>query len=169
MRRMKVVMEEKERYKYREVSNGVEHYECYVEGEINMESNEDALCLQQIYSHLGVEAYGEDIQEQAVKEIDRLKNKERKKAKQLAIKKLEELKKIHFNPYIFTAKYECWSIRQTEGKHKYLILVEEEGKLKPAGSYSTKSKRLLMYNVKYTPPLTILEKIVTSCELFDRM
>ena len=55
--------------------------------------NEDALCLQQIYSHLGVEAYGEDIQEQAVKEIDRLKNKERKKAKQFAIKKLEELKK----------------------------------------------------------------------------
>ena len=51
-----------------------------------MERNEDALCLQQIYSHLGVEAYGEDIQEQAVKEIDRLKNKERKKAKQLAIK-----------------------------------------------------------------------------------
>ena len=80
-----------------------------------------------------------------------------------------ELKKIHFKPYIFTAKYERWSIRQTEGKHKYLILVEEEGQLKPAGSYSTKSKRLLMYNVKYTPPLNILEKIVTSCELFERM
>lgn len=39
-----------------------------------MKNNENALCLQQIYSHLGVEAYGEDIQEQAVKEIDRLKN-----------------------------------------------------------------------------------------------
>ena len=77
--------------------------------------------------------------------------------------------KFNIKPYIFTAKYECWSIRQTEDKHKYLILVEEEGKLKPAGSYSTKSKRLLMYNVKYTPPLTILEKIVTSCELFERM
>lgn len=77
--------------------------------------------------------------------------------------------KLNIKPYIFTAKYECWSIRQTEVKHKYLILVEEEGKLKPAGSYSTKSKRLLMYNVKYTPPLTILEKIVTSCELFERM
>ena len=35
--------------------------------------NEDALCLQQIYSHLGVEAYGEDIQEQAIKRIDALK------------------------------------------------------------------------------------------------
>lgn len=77
--------------------------------------------------------------------------------------------KLNIKPYIFTAKYECWSIRQTEGKHKYLILVEEEGQLKPAGSYSTKSKRLLMYNVKYTPPLNILEKIVTSCELFERM
>ncbi len=77
--------------------------------------------------------------------------------------------KFNIKPYIFTAKYECWSIRQTEVKHKYLILVEEEGKIKPAGSYSTKSKRLLMYNVKYTPPLTILEKIVTSCEFFERM
>ena len=77
--------------------------------------------------------------------------------------------KFNIKPYIFTAKYERWSIRQTEDNHKYLILVEEEGKLKPAGSYSTKSKRLLMYNVKYTPPLTILEKIVTSCELFERM
>ena len=38
-----------------------------------MERNEDALCLQQIYSHLGVEAYGEDIQEQAIKRIDALK------------------------------------------------------------------------------------------------
>ena len=37
------------------------------------ESNEDALCLQQIYSHLGVEAYGEDIQEQAIKRIDAFK------------------------------------------------------------------------------------------------
>ena len=77
--------------------------------------------------------------------------------------------KFNIKPYIFTAKYERWSIRQTEDNHKYQILVEEEGKLKPAGSYSTKSKRLLMYNVKYTPPLTILEKIVTSCELFERM
>lgn len=77
--------------------------------------------------------------------------------------------KLNIKPYIFTANYECWSIRQTKDKHKYLILVEEEGKLKPAGSYSTKSKRLLMYNVKYTPPQTILEKIVTSCELFERM
>lgn len=77
--------------------------------------------------------------------------------------------KLKIKPCIFTAKYECWSVRQTEYNHKYLILVEEEGKLKPAGSYSTKSKRLLMYNVKYTPPLTILEKIVTSCELFERM
>ena len=77
--------------------------------------------------------------------------------------------KFNIKPYIFTAKYERWSIRQTKDNHKYLILVEEEGKLKPAGSYSTKSKRLLMYNVKYTPPLTILEKIVTSCELFERM
>lgn len=77
--------------------------------------------------------------------------------------------KFNIKPYIFTAKYECWSIRQTEDNHKYLILVEEDGKLKPAGSYSTKSKKLLMYNVKYTPPLTILEKIVTSCELFERM
>lgn len=33
------------------------------------EANE---CLSQIYSHLGVEAFGKDIQEQAVKEIDRL-------------------------------------------------------------------------------------------------
>ncbi len=91
--------------------------------------------------------------------------------KQLAEKEEEiaYLTKLNIKPYIFTAKYECWSIRQTEDKHKYLILVEEEGKLKPAGSYSTKSKRLLMYNVKYTPPLTILEKIVTSCELFERM
>ena len=77
--------------------------------------------------------------------------------------------KFNIKPYIFTAKYECWSIRQTEDNHKYLILVEEDGKLKPAGSYSTKSKKLLMYNVKYTPPLTILEKIVTSCELFEMM
>ena len=77
--------------------------------------------------------------------------------------------KFNIKPYIFTAKYERWSIRQTEDNHKYPIFVEEEGKLKPAGSYSTKSKRLLMYNVKYTPPLTILEKIVTSCELFERM
>ena len=38
-----------------------------------MERNEDALCLQQIYSHLGVEAYGEDIQEQAIKRIDAFK------------------------------------------------------------------------------------------------
>lgn len=121
------------------------------------ESNEDALCLQQIYSHLGVEAYGEDIQEQAIKRIDAFK----------AINNYPI--KFNIKPYIFTAKYECWSIRQTENNHKYLILVEEEGKLKPAGSYSTKSKRLLMYNVKYTPPLTILEKIVTSCELFERM
>lgn len=37
------------------------------------ESKEDALCLQQIYSHLGVEAYGEDIQEQAIKRIDAFK------------------------------------------------------------------------------------------------
>ena len=27
-------------------------------------------------------------------------------------------------------------------------------------------KDCILYNVKYTPPLTILEKIVTSCELF---
>ena len=38
-----------------------------------MERNEDALCLQQIYSRLGVEAYGEDIQEQAIKRIDAFK------------------------------------------------------------------------------------------------
>ena len=37
------------------------------------ESKEDALCLQQIYSRLGVEAYGEDIQEQAIKRIDAFK------------------------------------------------------------------------------------------------
>lgn len=89
-------------------------------------------------------------------------------------KKIEEIInnypiKLKIKPYIFTAEYERWSIRQTEDKHKYLILVEEEGKIKPAGSYSTKSKRLLMYNVKYTPPLTILEKIVTSCEIFEKM
>ena len=77
--------------------------------------------------------------------------------------------KLKIKPYIFTSEYKRWSIGQTEDKHKYIILVEEESKLKPAGSYSTKSKRLLMYNVKYTPPLTILEKIVTSCELFERM
>ena len=39
------------------------------------EANE---CLSQIYSHLGVEAFGKDIQEQAVKEIDRLIDLERK-------------------------------------------------------------------------------------------
>ena len=39
------------------------------------EANE---CLGQIYSHLGVEAFGKDIQEQAVKEIDRLIDLERK-------------------------------------------------------------------------------------------
>lgn len=39
------------------------------------ETNE---CLSQIYSHLGVEAFGKDIQRQAVKEIDRLMDLERK-------------------------------------------------------------------------------------------
>ena len=82
---------------------------------------------------------------------------------------LSEYIKIRQKRFKYTAKYDCWSIRQTEDKHKYLILINENGKLKPAGSYSTKSKGLLMYNVKYTPPLTILEKIVTSCELFERM
>lgn len=38
--------------------------------------SEDTLCLKQIYSHLGVEAYGEDIQEQALKEIARLQKGE---------------------------------------------------------------------------------------------
>ena len=48
------------------------------------ESNE---CLSQIYSHLGVEAFGKDIQEQAVKEIDRLMDLEQELAelKQKAI------------------------------------------------------------------------------------
>lgn len=36
-------------------------------------------CLGQIYSHLGVEAFGKDIQEQAVKEIDRLMDYKRNK------------------------------------------------------------------------------------------
>ena len=36
-------------------------------------------CLGQIYSHLGVEAFGKDIQEQAVKEIDRLMHYKRNK------------------------------------------------------------------------------------------
>ena len=40
------------------------------------EANE---CLSQIYSHLGVEAFGKDIQEQAVKEIDRLMDYKRNK------------------------------------------------------------------------------------------
>lgn len=108
-------------------------------------------------------------------EIEEILHKQEKRIAELEEKE-KEIKainnypiKFNIKPYIFTAKYECWSIRQTEGNHKYLILIEEEGKLKPAGSYSTKSKRLLMYNVKYTPPLTILEKIVTSCELFERM
>lgn len=35
--------------------------------------------LSQIYSHLGVEAFGKDIQEQAVKEIDRLMDYKRNK------------------------------------------------------------------------------------------
>ena len=44
-------------------------------------------CLSQIYSHLGVEAFGKDIQEQAVKEIDRLMDLEQELAelKQKAI------------------------------------------------------------------------------------
>ena len=48
------------------------------------EANE---CLSQIYSHLGVEAFGKDIQEQAVKEIDRLMDLEQELAelKQKAI------------------------------------------------------------------------------------
>ena len=33
--------------------------------------------LQQLYSHLGVEAFGEDIQEQAVKEIDKLNQQDK--------------------------------------------------------------------------------------------
>lgn len=44
--------------------------------------------LQQLYSHLGVEAFGEDIQEQAVKEIDNIKQSQ----KQLAISELEKVK-----------------------------------------------------------------------------
>lgn len=121
----------------------------------------------------------DDIELNSIYQIIDLLNKYDRQIAELQ-KQLEEKEKeikainnysIKFNikPYIFTAKYECWSIRQTEDNHKYLILVEEDGKLKPAGSYSTKSKKLLMYNVKYTPPQTILEKIVTSCELFERM
>lgn len=42
--------------------------------EIN-DYNQDTLDLMQLYSHLGVEAFGEDIQEQALKEIHRLQKK----------------------------------------------------------------------------------------------
>lgn len=43
--------------------------------EIN-DYSQDTLDLMQLYSHLGVEAYGEDIQEQALKEIARLQKVE---------------------------------------------------------------------------------------------
>lgn len=57
------------------------------------EKYEEGLLLQQFYSRLGVEAYGEDIQEQAIKELDKLKAKETKKIKKLK-KELEETNEL---------------------------------------------------------------------------
>lgn len=55
-------------------------------------NSNNALELQQIYSHLGVEAFGEDIQEQALKEIHRLQRKTNNKTVKLE-KEIEVLKK----------------------------------------------------------------------------
>ena len=74
-------------------------------------------------------------------EIEEILHKQEKRIAELQ-KQLEEKEKeikeinnypikLNIKPYIFTAKYECWSIRQKEDKHKYLILIDENGKLKP--------------------------------------
>lgn len=188
MRRMKVVMEEKERYvKYdpdnddiitRIIYDTIEKKPIIVTADrcidlLNQQDKEN----QQLKALLKATEVSDIHNELAELQINNewLESENQQLKKQLEEKEKQIIAinnypiKLNIKPYIFTAKYECWSIRQTEGKHKYLILVEEEGQLKPAGSYSTKSKRLLMYNVKYTPPLNILEKIVTSCELFERM
>lgn len=197
MRRMKVVMEEKERYvKYdpdnddiitRIIYDTIEKKPIIVTADrcidlLNQQDKENQQLKALLKATEVTDIHNELADLQINNEWLESENQQLKKQLEEKEKEINELKessdkekinnypiKLNIKPYIFTAKYECWSIRQTEGKHKYLILVEEEGQLKPAGSYSTKSKRLLMYNVKYTPPLNILEKIVTSCELFERM
>lgn len=51
--------------------------------EKNNECRKQSLELQQIYSHLGIETYGSDIQEQAITEIDKLKQQLAEKVKEI--------------------------------------------------------------------------------------
>ena len=74
--------------------------------------------LQQLYSHLGVEAFGEDIQEQAVKEIDKLKQSQ----KQLAIEELEKVK-ADINAY---NKEHCFLFPEIDTCNKSVEIIDNQ-------------------------------------------
>lgn len=74
---------------------------------LNQERYDECLNLQQLYSHLGVEAYGEDIQEQAIKELERLKAKETKRVKNLEKKLSEKDKEIEWLKHKLDVEYPC--------------------------------------------------------------
>lgn len=58
--------------------------ELYLESQqLKQELKDERAELQQLYSHLEVEAFGEDIQEQAVKEIDKIKEENKQLKQQL--------------------------------------------------------------------------------------
>lgn len=112
---------------------------------LNNERYEESLRLQQFYSRLGVEAYGEDIQEQAIKELDKLKEKESKKIKKLK-KELEETNEL-------------------------LEMANEDRAFKGEMWEGFKDKCKILTTKLHTQPKEIVEKIkellVSHCDFLD--
>ena len=80
------------------------------------EANE---CLSQIYSHLGVEAFGKDIQRQAVKEIDRLMDLEQEFAE---LKQKAIIPKFRtYQPIFYITQY----YTSTKGNPEYDIISDK--------------------------------------------
>lgn len=74
---------------------------------LNNERYEESLRLQQFYSRLGVEAFGEDIQEQALRELESIKSQLHTQPKEI----MEKIKNFcEDNKYQFHKEYNLYSI-----------------------------------------------------------
>lgn len=82
----------------------IEDTKNYIE-QLKQSIKEDSENLQQLYSHLEVEAFGEDIQKQAVKEIDKLKQPQKQVRKEVVEEIREKLKKAHLEIMSFIDLY----------------------------------------------------------------
>lgn len=79
LRKIKLSPKEKEIY-YKGFDNCERQFASHIvelQQQLKQSIKENSENLQQLYSYLGVEAFGEDIQEQAVKEIDKLKQSQK--------------------------------------------------------------------------------------------